>query len=131
MQQVSSASAPQPVGPYSQAVQVGGVLYVSGQIALHPATGQMVQESIQAEALQVFRNMEQVLLAGGSSLLGVVKVTVLLASMDDFAAVNEVYAKQFQLNPVLPARTTFAVLGLPKGARVELDCVAVQSAIVQ
>ncbi|KAH9254026.1 hypothetical protein BASA81_007901 [Batrachochytrium salamandrivorans] len=93
-----------------------------------PARGALLPG--RGETHQVFRNMEQVLLAGGSSLLDVVKVTVLLASMDDFGAVNEVYAKQFQHNLVLPARTTFAVLGLPKGARVELDCVAVKSSAV-
>lgn len=123
---VKSSQAPEPVGPYSQAISVGGMLYLSGQVALDPASGQMVEGGIEAQAVQVFKNLEQVLLAGDSDLEHVVKTTVLLTNMNDFAVVNSVYAKVFENNKVMPARTTFAVSALPKSALVEVDCVALR-----
>ncbi|MEB3327011.1 MAG: Rid family detoxifying hydrolase [Synechococcus sp.] len=126
---VLTAAAPAPVGPYSQAVKAGGVLYCSGQIALDPATGAMVGAGdVELETRQVLSNLEAVLQAGGSSPRQVLRTTVFLADLADFALVNGVYAEMFgsggQGEMVAPARACVQVAALPKGARVEIDCIA-------
>lgn len=119
---VHSANAPAAIGPYSQAQRLGDVLYCSGQIALDPKTMQMVGSTAAEQAEQVLKNLAAVLEAGGSSLGRVVKTTIYLASMDDFAAVNEVYGRHFGEHK--PARATIAVKTLPKNGLVEIDCIA-------
>lgn len=122
---VITASAPAPVGPYNQAVKAGGVLYCSGQIALDPATGLMVGEGdVEAETRQVLSNLQAVLEAGGSSPGQVLRTTVFLADLGDFARVNAIYAELFS-DGVSPARACVEVAALPKGARVEIDCIAI------
>ena len=122
---VITASAPAPVGPYNQAVKAGGLLYCSGQIALDPATGLMVGAgNVEAETRQVLSNLQAVLEAGGSSPGQVLRTTVFLADLDDFARVNAIYAEVFS-DGVSPARACVEVAALPKGARVEIDCIAI------
>ena len=122
---VITASAPAPVGPYNQAVKAGGLLYCSGQIALDPATGLMVGAGdVEAETRQVLSNLQAVLEAGGSSPGQVLRTTVFLADLGDFARVNAIYAEVFS-DGVSPARACVEVAALPKGARVEIDCIAV------
>ena len=122
---VITASAPAPVGPYNQAVRAGGVLYCSGQIALDPATGLMVGAGdVEAETRQVLSNLQAVLEAGGSSPGQVLRTTVFLADLGDFARVNAIYAELFS-DGVSPARACVEVAALPKGARVEIDCIAI------
>lgn len=124
---VATTDAPAAVGPYSQAVSTGdgagAAVYLSGQIPLDPRTGQLVEGGVQAQAEQVLRNLQAVLAAAGLGLGDVVKTTVLLADINDFQAVNEVYARYFT-GPVLPARAAYAVAALPLGARVEIEAVA-------
>ena len=121
---VITASAPAPVGPYNQAVKAGGVLYCSGQIALDPSTGLMVGAGdVEAETRQVLSNLQAVLEAGGSSPGHVLRTTVFLADLGDFARVNAIYAELFS-DGVSPARACVEVAALPKGARVEIDCIA-------
>lgn len=120
--------APKAIGPYVQAQVVrlhGGdvQVFTSGQIALDPTKGELVPGGVAEQTEQVFRNLSAVLRGSGLTLADVVKTTVYLADMADFAAMNEVYARQFSAAP--PARTTIAALGLPKGARVEIDAIAV------
>jgi len=122
---VSTPAAPAAIGPYSQAVLAAPLVFVSGQIALDPASGQMAAGDVAAEARQALRNLQAILEAAGSSLAQVVKTTVFLTDMADFAAVNAVYAEFF--TPPFPARACFAVAGLPKGARVEVEAVALTS----
>ena len=119
---VSTQDAPQAIGPYSQAIQAGGVLYCSGQIAIDPQTGQFVDADVQTQTRQVMQNLAKVLEAGGSSFERVVRVTIFVTDMRDFAAVNEVYATFFQKDP--PARACVEVSALPKGAKVEIDAIA-------
>ena len=114
--------APGAVGPYSQAVQVGGFLFASGQIPLDPATGRMVTGSIEDETRQVFENIKGLLESAGYTLQHVVKSLVFVTDMNDFAAINGIYAQYFAENP--PARSFVAVKDLPKGARVEIEVVA-------
>jgi 2-iminobutanoate/2-iminopropanoate deaminase len=121
---VRTDKAPAPVGPYNQAVTFGDLVFSSGQIALDPATGQMCNDSIEAEAEQVFRNLAAVLEAAGSGMDRAVKVTVFLTDLSDFGRVNEVYARFF--GEPFPARSCFEVAALPKGARVEVEAVAVR-----
>ena len=122
---VITASAPAPVGPYNQAVKAGGLLYCSGQIALDPATGLMVGAGdVEAETRQVLSNLQAVLEAGGSSPGQVLRTTVFLADLGDFARVNAIYAELFS-DGVSPARACVEVAALPKGARVEIDCIAI------
>lgn len=121
MKVVSTLEAPQAIGPYSQAIALGSVLYTSGQIPLDK-NGNFVEGDIKVQTTQVLENLKQVLQAGGSSLDRVVKTTVFLANMDDFVAFNEVYAKFFGEHK--PARSTIAVKTLPKNALVEIECVA-------
>lgn len=119
---VSTPAAPAAIGPYSQAVRAGSLLFVSGQIPLDPATNTMVEGDIAAQTHRVFRNLAGILEAAGSSLDRVVRTTVYLADMNDFTAMNEVYATYFT-SPA-PARATIQAARLPKDARVEIDLVA-------
>ncbi|MBE6929777.1 MAG: Rid family detoxifying hydrolase [Clostridia bacterium] len=120
---VRSKNAPAAIGPYSQAVSTDQLLFLSGQIPLDPHTGNIVEGDITAQAHQVLRNLGEVLAAAGLSYANVVKTTVLLADIADFAAVNSVYAEYFVADP-LPARAAFAVAALPKGALVEIEAIA-------
>ena len=121
-QAVSSPDAPKAIGPYSQAVRAGQLLFVSGQVPLDPATGQIVSGDIAAQTRRVFDNLGAVLKAGGRSFADVVRTTVFLADMNDFATVNEVYGTYF--SAPAPARSTIQAAGLPKNARVEIDVIA-------
>jgi 2-iminobutanoate/2-iminopropanoate deaminase len=126
---VATNEAPKAIGPYSQAVRVGTLLFTSGQIALHPESQQMVAGGIAEQTAQVFANLKAILEAGGSSFAQVVKATVFLKNFDDFAAMNAVYAEHLAaagLQP--PARTTVEVSRLPKEALIEIDLVALVSA---
>ena len=114
--------APGAIGPYSQAVEVGGFLFASGQVSFDPATGQMVKGSIEDETRQVLENVKGLLESAGYTLRHVVKALVFITNMDDFAAVNGVYAQYFAENP--PARSCVAVKELPKWARIEIEVVA-------
>jgi 2-iminobutanoate/2-iminopropanoate deaminase len=119
---VSSAGAPKAIGPYSQAIRAGQLLFLSGQVPIDPASGQMIDGDIAAQTRRVFENLGAVLEAGGRSFADVVRTTVFLADMNDFAAMNEVYG-QFFTEPY-PARATVQVARLPKDARVEIDLIA-------
>lgn len=124
LEAVITDSAPAPVGPYNQAVKAGGVLYCSGQIALDPSSGLMVGDGdVEAETRQVLSNLRAVLEAGGSCPGQVLRTTVFLADLGDFARVNALYAELFS-SGVSPARACVEVAALPKGARVEIDCIA-------
>src|SRR5215475_7179421 len=114
---------PKPIGPYSQAVKANGMLYMSGQVALDPKTGEMVGTTIAEQTERVMNNIKGIIEAAGSKLHHVVKSTVYLKDMNDFAAMNEVYAKFFTAAP--PARSTVQVSRLPKDALVEIDIIAV------
>ena len=120
---VSTENAPGAIGPYSQAIKTGGLVFCSGQIPIDPATGNFVSDDIAGQTEQVLRNLSAVLEAAGSNLGSVVKTTVFLADMNDFAAMNEVYGKYFGENK--PARATVQAARLPRDARVEIDCIAV------
>ncbi len=120
---ISTNDAPKAIGPYSQAIRAGGFLFTAGQIALDPATGEIVAGDVKVQATRVLDNLRAVLAAGGSSFERVVKTTMYLADMNDFAAVNEVYGRRFTHAP--PARVTVGVASLPKGARVEIDAIAI------
>jgi 2-iminobutanoate/2-iminopropanoate deaminase len=122
---VATEAAPQAIGPYSQAVRVGDLVFTSGQIPIDPATGVFVEGGIAEQTEQVLRNLAEVLRAAGTSLEAVVKTTVFLADMDDFAAMNEVYARYFSNEP--PARSTVQAARLPRDARVEIDAIAVKT----
>ncbi|MGD0968837.1 MAG: RidA family protein [Candidatus Aquilonibacter sp.] len=121
-QSVVSNDAPAPIGPYSQAVRSGKTLYCSGQIALDPASGNLIEGDVSAQAEQVMKNLGAVLDAAGYDYGDVVKTSIFLVDMSDFAAVNAVYGKYFDASK--PARSTVAVAGLPRNARVEIDCIA-------
>lgn len=121
---VSTERAPKAIGPYAQATVVAGMVYTAGQIALDPVTMDVVPGNVAAQTEQVFKNLAAVLEAAGSSLSKVVKTTVFLADMAEFAPMNEVYARAF--GDHRPSRSTVAVLGLPRGVRVEIECVAVR-----
>jgi 2-iminobutanoate/2-iminopropanoate deaminase len=123
LQPVLSNEAPAPIGPYSQAVRTNGLLFCSGQIALDPYTGEMKNATIEEETLQVLKNMRAVLTEAGLSFANVAKSTIFLTDMNDFAIVNRVYGEQ--LGSARPARSTIQVAALPKGARVEIECIAV------
>nr|ACO14722.1 Ribonuclease UK114 [Caligus clemensi] len=120
---VSTAKAPASIGPYSQAVKAGNTLYISGQIGLDPATMEVVRGGVQAQARQVLQNFGEVLKSGGSSFDQVLKTTVLLKNMDDFAAVNAIYAEFFPKYP--PARAAYEVVRLPKDVLVEIEGIAI------
>jgi len=121
-EQVKTEYAPAAIGPYSQAIKAGNMVFAAGQIPLDPATGQIVSGDVQAQTTQVLENVRAVLAAAGASFETVVKTTVFLKSMSDFAAMNEVYARYF--TGVAPARSTVAVADLPRGALVEIECIA-------
>jgi 2-iminobutanoate/2-iminopropanoate deaminase len=119
---VQTANAPQAIGPYSQAVKSGDLMFVSGQIPLDPATGQLVTGGIEAETRRVLDNLKAILTAGGASLGDVLKTTIFLKDMGHFQKVNEVYGTYFAAP--YPARATVEVARLPKDVQVEIDCVA-------
>ncbi len=121
---IQTSKAPDAVGPYSQAVEANGILYISGQIALEPATGNLVGDTITEQTDQVMKNVVAVLEAAGYRSGDVVKTTCYLSDMSDFAGMNEVYSRYYPDNP--PARAAFAVKELPKGARVEIEAIAIQ-----
>jgi 2-iminobutanoate/2-iminopropanoate deaminase len=123
IQEVRTAHAPEPVGPYSQAVALGGLLFASGQIPLIPETGKMVEGGIEEQTHQVLRNLRAVLEAGGSGLDRVLKTTVYMTDLGLFPRVNAIYAEHFSAKPA-PARATVEVSALPLGALVEIDAVA-------
>ena len=120
---ISTERAPAAIGPYSQAVRAGGTVYLSGQIPLDPATGELVTGDISTQTRRVFDNLKAVCEAAGGSLDGVVRVGIYVMDLSDFAQVNAVMAEYFQAP--YPARSTIQVAGLPKGARVEVDAVRV------
>ena len=119
---ISTAEAPQAIGPYSQAIEAGGFVFVSGQIPLIPATGELVEGSVEVQTARVLENLKAILEAAGSSLEAVVKTTVYIVNMEDFAKVNGIYGQYFEENP--PARVCVEVSKLPKGALVEIDVIA-------
>ena len=119
---VATDKAPQAIGPYSQAVEAGGFIFVSGQIPLVPATGEIVKGDIEAQTMQVLENLREILTAAGSSLAQAVKTTVYLTDITDFSRVNDVYARYFTKEP--PARVCVEVSDLPKQALVEIDVIA-------
>ena len=121
-QAISSSGAPKAIGPYSPAIRTGQLLFVSGQVPLDPATGQMIEGDITAQARRVLDNIGALLTSGGGSFADVVRTTIFLADMNDFAAVNDVYGQYF--SEPYPARATVQVARLPKDARVEIDVIA-------
>lgn len=121
---IATNDAPAAIGPYSQAIAAGELVFCSGQIALDPESGALVDGDVRAQTRRALENLSAVLTAAGSSLGAVVKTTVFLISMSDFAAMNEVYADFFSGEP--PARSTIAVAELPRGARVEVEAIALR-----
>jgi 2-iminobutanoate/2-iminopropanoate deaminase len=121
-QAISAPLAPKAIGPYSQGVRAGSLLFVSGQIPIDPATGELVDGDIAAQTRRVLQNVGEILKAGGASFDQVVRTTVFLADMDDFAAMNEVYGTYF--SAPAPARATVQAARLPRNARVEIDVIA-------
>jgi 2-iminobutanoate/2-iminopropanoate deaminase len=120
---ISTDKAPGAIGPYSQAIKAGNMVFCSGQIPIDITTGEFVSDNVAEQTEQVLKNLAEVLAAAGATLNDVVKTGVFLADMNDFAEMNEVYARHFVDNK--PARATVAAAGLPRGARVEIDCIAV------
>ena len=121
---VATKDAPQPIGPYSQAIKAGGFVFASGQIALDPATGKLIEGDIKAQTERVLKNLSAVLAAAGSSMDRVVRTTVFLKNISDFPAMNEVYGQFFKNEP--PSRSTVQVAALPRDALLEIDVVALQ-----
>lgn len=119
---ILTKDAPAPIGPYSQAISLGPLLFCSGQVAINPATNEVVPGDVKIQAEQVMKNIEAVLKAGDCSFDNVVKTTIFLTDMKDFAVVNEIYGRYFKNIP--PARSTVAVSGLPKGVQVEIEVLA-------
>ena len=120
---IQTSKAPGAIGPYSQAVAAGGAVYLSGQVGLDPATGELVKGGIEAEARRVFMNLAAVAEAAGSSLAAAVKVTIYLADFRDFATVNKIMQEHF--SEPYPARVTIQAAALPRGAAIEVDCILV------
>jgi 2-iminobutanoate/2-iminopropanoate deaminase len=118
MKSITSNQAPAPIGPYSQAILAGNLLFVSGQVALHPVTGELVNQNIQAETTQVMENIKAILTEAGTDFSHIIKTTIFLKDMQDFAAVNTIYGSY--LSDPFPARETIQVAGLPKNANVEI-----------
>lgn len=123
-QQINTAAAPAAIGPYSQAIEANGIVFVSGQLPIDPATGAFAEGGIKELTRQSLTNMKAILAEAGLTMANVVKTTVFLADMADFAQMNEVYATFFE--EVCPARSAVAVKTLPKEARVEIECIAVR-----
>ncbi|MFN8411500.1 MAG: RidA family protein [Anaerolineales bacterium] len=119
---IQTEKAPKAIGPYSQAIRTDFAIFTAGQVGIDPATGELVSANVEEQTRQVLKNLQNVLDAAGSSLANVVKTTVFLKDMNDFAKMNNIYAEAFGENP--PARSTVAVAGLPKGALVEIEVVA-------
>ncbi|MFD1629625.1 Rid family detoxifying hydrolase [Pseudopedobacter beijingensis] len=122
---IYTSNAPEPIGPYSQAVMVGDILYVSGQIAINPENNKVMDETIELETEQVLNNVEAILNAAEMDFSNIVKTSIFLSDMDSFARVNEIYAKRFTHD--FPARETVAVRTLPKNVNVEISVVAVKA----
>jgi 2-iminobutanoate/2-iminopropanoate deaminase len=122
---ISTDNAPKAIGPYSQAVRANGFLFLSGQVALDPRTGELAGVSIQEQTRQILENLKGVLEAAGASLADVVKTTVFLKNMGDFAQMNETYTQYFSSNP--PARTTVEAARLPRDVQVEIDAIALDA----
>lgn len=121
---IRTSFAPAAIGPYSQGILVGNALYLSGQIAIDPETGEMRNDSLEVETEQVLKNLDAVLRAAGMRFKDVVQCTVYMIDIDDYGAINEIYARYFSEMP--PARETVQVTGLPRNARVEISCIAIQ-----
>ncbi|KAF0130829.1 MAG: TdcF protein [Bacteroidetes bacterium] len=121
---ISTSNAPGAIGPYSQAIEANGMLFISGQIPIDPATGKLVEEDITVQTEQVMKNIRAILEAAGYTFDNVVKSTCLLSDMSNFAAMNAVYGKYYQNSP--PARAAFAVKGLPLNALIEIETIAVK-----
>ncbi|MCW3089273.1 MAG: RidA family protein [Ferruginibacter sp.] len=122
---IQTANAPAPIGPYSQAVRTGSLLFVSGQVALKPGTNEFANKDIAEETQQVMQNLQSILVEAGMDFSNVIKTTIFLSDMELFAQVNEVYATYFRGD--FPARETVAVKGLPKNARVEISVIAAEN----
>ncbi|HEX6225350.1 MAG TPA: RidA family protein [Chryseolinea sp.] len=121
---VYSDKAPEPIGPYSQAISVGNMLFVSGQVAIQKSSGTIITSTIESETIQVMTNLNEILVAAGMDFNHVVKTTIFLKDMNNFPKVNETYGKYFQQAP--PARETVEVSRLPKDVNVEISCIAVR-----
>lgn len=121
---IYSKGAPDPIGPYSQAIQSGNLLFVSGQVAIEKSTGFLITEDIEQETAQVMKNLKEILKAAGMDFSDVMKCTIFLKDMDDFPKVNEVYSQYFKTQP--PARETVEVSRLPKDVNVEISCIAIK-----
>lgn len=119
---IKTSGAPDPIGPYSQAVQAGSTLYISGQVAINPASGNVEAKGVEEETHQVMKNLQAILTEAGASFDNIVKTTIFLSDMSLFAGVNEVYGSYFSSN--FPARETVAVKGLPKNVNVEISMIA-------
>lgn len=124
LQAITCSDVPAAIGPYSQAIEAGNAVYVSGQLPIDPTTGRFPGEDVSAQTRQSLANIRAILTEAGLGMEHVVKTTVFLADMGDFAAMNQVYAEFFA--PPYPARAAFQVAALPKGARVEIECVAIK-----
>ena len=122
---ISTEKAPQPIGPYSQAVLVGNMLYTSGQIALNPETGELVTDSVEQETTQVMKNLEAVLEAADMTFENIIKASIFISNMNSFAAINAVYGQYFN-EATAPARETVEVANLPKFVNVEISVIAVK-----
>lgn len=122
---INTAHAPAPIGPYNQAIVHGNTLYISGQIPLHPVTGELVMETIQSETKQVMENLKAILTAAGMTFEHVVKASIFISDMNNFAAINEVYGAYFN-NETAPARETVQVSCLPKNVNVEISMIAIK-----
>jgi 2-iminobutanoate/2-iminopropanoate deaminase len=121
---INTSKAPQAIGPYSQAVEIKGTLYISGQIPINPETGKITEGGIEAQTEQVMKNIEAILHEAGYSFSDVVKSTCLLSNMDNFAAMNSVYGKYYPENP--PSRAAYGVVKLPLGVLIEIETIAVK-----
>lgn len=122
-QVIHTQQAPAAIGPYSQAIKAGNMLFVSGQLPIDPQTGNLATGSIAEQTERIMMNIQAILTAGGASLANIVKTTIFLADLNDFAEVNAAYGRYFPANP--PARSTVQVARLPKEGRVEIECIAV------
>ena len=124
MKAIATQNAPAAIGPYSQAIEANGTVYVSGQLGIDPSTGNLTEGGAVAQARQSLTNISNILKEAGMSMKNVVKVTVLLADINDFAAVNDIYKDFFEAP--FPARSAFAVAALPKGGKIEIEAIAVK-----